>query len=262
MNDKNYDIKYIQSLKDSNNIEELEKIREDGIKSLSLVSIDIPIENFKVSENIKISDINKYCYDLISKYSNDMIILNGKTYENDFLDTVSAINFDTMSEIDEPFGKTIERKLCNSYYEYSMTKTFDNIVNVELPNINNFYKKIIMKLFYDIKNNSTAIDIENMSIRLIEPLIRDYFKCKSYRTSRLKKGKLVNLELNGLLCVKAFIESNENYGGGLRYTLCDKNGLNIRNNDVHNLNESHGINLNRSKLLFVVILSIVHLTTL
>jgi len=62
--------------------------------------------------------------------------------------------------------------------------------------------------------------------------------------------------------VKAFIESNENYGGGLRYTLCDKNGLNIRNNDVHNLNESHGINLNRSKLLFVVILSIVHLTTL
>jgi division protein CdvB (Snf7/Vps24/ESCRT-III family) len=122
---RHLDFNYINELKqnsktDENSLRELLEIQEIGKSSLSEISheFEIPVKPYIDSLNIyKNNNItNFYCRKIVEEYSNLLKNTDSKKYEKTSMDYFSGFDYSSMSNINEPFNKIIEKKLIKQYY--------------------------------------------------------------------------------------------------------------------------------------------------
>lgn len=263
--DKRYlDFNYINELKeksktDENSLRELLEIQQDGKSSLNEViyNFEIPVEryleNLSIYENNNIT--NFYCRKLIEEYSSLLKNTESKTYEKTSMDYFSVFDYSSMSSIKEPFNNIIEKNLIK-YYTSIFSVIFDNIDNLIVYNsVSTSIKNTITETFNKSKKGNDWISINMVSLKIIEPLLREFFIKKNWL---YKKPNLKNKTLSELLDTKDFRVEYPNISNGLKMILCDYLGLNLRNNEFHNLTENSSNPL-ISKISFICISSILDL---
>lgn len=265
MDKRHLDFNYINELKeksktDENSLRELVEIQQDGNSLLSEVSLEfeIPVKQYIDSLNVyKNNNItNFYCRKLIEEYSSLLKNTESKKYEKTSMDYLSLFDYSSMSNIKEPFNKIIEKKLIKEYYKAIFSVIFDNIDNIVIDSsVQNFSKNTITETFNKSKNENDCMSINMVSLKIIEPLLREFFTKNHWL---YKKPNMKNKTLSELLDTKDFRDKYPNICNGLKMILCDYLGLNLRNNEFHDLNEN-SLNPIIYKISFICISSILDL---
>ena len=245
MDRRHLDFNYINELKeksktDENSLRELLEIQQVGKSSLSEVSheFEIPVKTYIDSLNIyKNSNItNFYCRKLIEEYSSLLKNTESKKYEKTSMDYFSGFDYSSMSNIKDPFNKIIEKKLIKQFYTAIFSVIFDNIDNLIIDSsVPNSIKNTITETFNKSKKENDWISINMVSLKIIEPILREFFIKNNWL---YKKSNLKNKTLSELLDTKDFRDKYPNICNGLKMILCDYLGLNLRNNEFHNLTEN------------------------
>jgi hypothetical protein len=264
MDKRHLDLQYINELKekstnDENSFRELLDIQEQGKSSLSEVEyeIEIPLRSY-LDKLQTYQDANKtllYCRELIEEYSNQLERTESKTYTETSLDHITKFDYSGMSRITEPFGKIIQRRLVKQFYWVVLSKVFDKIDSIEIPNISTILENSIQETLKKVKTGGDWLSINMMSLKIIEPLIRELFNKNNWL---YQKTVSKNKTLGELLDTTEFRDKYPILCRGLKMMLCDHLGLNVRNNEFHNLNENSS-NPYISKVSFVCILSVLSL---
>lgn len=265
MDKRHLDFNYINELKqksktDENSLRELLEIQEIGKSSLSEISheFEIPVKPYIDSLNIyKNNNItNFYCRKIVEEYSNLLKSTDSKKYEKTSMDYFSGFDYSTMSNINEPFNKIIEKKLIKQYYTAIFSIIFDNIDVILIDNsVSNSIKNTIIETFNKSKKDNDWISINMVSLKLIEPLVRELFIKNNWL---YKKSNLKNKTLGELLDSPNFRDKYPNICNGLKMILCDYLGLNLRNSEFHNLTKNSS-NPTITKISFICISSILDL---
>ena len=259
MDKRHLDFNYINELKqksktDENSLRELLKIQEIGKSSLSEISLEfeIPVRPYIDSLNIT----NSYCRKRVEEYSNLLKNTESKKYEKTSMDYFYRFDYSSMSNINEPINKIIEKKLIKQYYTVIFSTIFDNIDVILIDNsVSNSIKNTIIETFNKSKKDNDWISINMVSLKIIEPLLREFFIKNNWL---YKKPNLKNKTLSELIDTKDFRDKYPSICNGLKMILCDYLGLNLRNSEFHNLTENSS-NPIISKISFICISSILDL---
>ncbi|NPV12943.1 MAG: DUF4209 domain-containing protein [Ignavibacteria bacterium] len=265
MDKRHLDLNYINELKeksktDENSLRELLKIQEIGKSSLIEISheFEIPVKPYIDSLNIyKNNNItNFYCRKIVEEYSNLLKNTDSKKYEKTSIDHFSVFDYSSMSNINESFNKIIEKKLIKQYYTSIFSILFDNIDDLTInESVSDSIGKTILETFNKSKKENDWISINMVSLKLIEPLVRELFIKNNWL---YKKSNLKNKTLGELLDSPNFRDKYPNICNGLKMILCDYLGLNLRNSEFHNLTENSS-NPIITKISFICISSILDL---
>lgn len=262
MQKRHLNFKYISDLKgrkDDNSFKELLEIRDEGLSSLGKIELNssINIKEFLILFN-SCKDLNEFCKILMETYGKVFKNIDSKVYEKTSLDLFYSFDYGKMEENKDSIYRTFERDSLKQKFILLFDRTFDEIKEIKIDS-NLKHKEIIEIInsnFYKLKDDKCdALPINMTTLKVIEPLIREFFIENDWLSI---KRNYRNKTLGELLDTNSFRDKYPFICHGLKMVLCDYLGLNLRNNEFHNLTEnSHNPII--SKIAFICILSILSL---
>jgi hypothetical protein len=253
-------ITQINEAKQNNDMVSVRKLQEEGKKSLNDVEYGFVFEFSKnekiLEESIKNKNIKGYFKYLIEEYGFNFNFVKNNT-EKSYFRTIYYYNMDTNTDINLLIGLKLHREIFMGNCICSFNYLIKN--KIDISYCFDKYKKydLYNKFTKFINNDDEKQNIFRGSLAIPEDMIKEIYKENKLEYQYIKNNKINDKMLYELLSGNDFENLNSSeYCKGLIYILCNKEGFNIRNENLHNYKDYD----NYDNLFFILYACIISLT--